>query len=291
MRSPSASGSGYRAETGLTASVGAASTKFLAKLCSDLAKPDGLLAIEPGTEAAFLAPLPLSRLWGVGPATRKKLERMGLRTIGDVGALDETVLVRALGQSLGAHLYALAHNDDDRAVVAERETKSVGAEETFAADLRTGPACDRELVRLADKVGARLRQAELAARTITLKVRFTDFETRTRARTLPNATDISAVVLETARELLAEFDLARGIRLLGISCSQFGDPTPHCSPTLFNDEPTVDVARTERRAAVERAMDGVRDRFGATAVRPATLVEPATTERGDLAERKGSEKP
>ncbi len=122
-------------ETGLNASVGAATTKFLAKLTSDLAKPDGLIVVPPGEERAFLAPLPVTRLWGVGPATYKKLDRMGLRTIGDVAALDDDVLAHALGPSLGAHLHSLARNADARDVVPHRDAKSIGAEETFPVDL------------------------------------------------------------------------------------------------------------------------------------------------------------
>jgi DNA polymerase IV len=263
-----------RAEAGLSASVGVATTKFLAKLASDLAKPDGLLEVSPGDERAFLAPLPVSRLWGVGPATLKKLDRMGLRTIGQVAELDEQHLVHALGGSLGAHLYALARNDDPRDVVPGRDAKSIGAEETFDTDLRTDAACDRELVRLADRVGSRLRMAGLVARTVTLKVRFADFETRTRARTLPDATDVSTVLLDTARALIAEFTVARGIRLLGISCSQLGaEETVDQPMLLLDDEASAADDRIRRRAAVERAVDGVRDRFGARSVRPATLVE------------------
>jgi DNA polymerase IV len=263
-------------EAGLTASVGVASTKFLAKLCSDLSKPDGLLEVPVGEERAFLAPLPVSRLWGVGPATFTKLERMGLRTIGDVAAVDEVVLIRQLGPSLGAHLAALARNDDPRRVVPERDAKSIGAEETFGHDLRTSDECARELLRLTDRMCERLRNAELTARTITLKIRFGDFETRTRARTLPVATDVSTVVLATARELLEEFDVTRGIRLLGVSCAQFGAAGEAVEqPMLARDDPVgVESERTERRAAVERAVDGVRSRFGSGAVRPAALVDP-----------------
>ncbi len=261
--------------TGLTASVGVASTKFLAKLASELAKPDGLLAVPAGDERAFLAPLPVSRLWGVGPATLHKLERMSLRTIGDIAAIDGDVLERALGASLGAHLHALACNDDPRAVVPDRDAKSIGAEETFDEDLRTRHACERELVRLTDRMCARLRGAHLTTRTITLKIRFGDFETRTRARTLPEPTDVSTVVLETARELLDEFDPGRGIRLLGVSCSRLGDGVPEAQSMLaLDDDATVQHERTERRAAVERAVDVVRERFGLRAVGPATLVEP-----------------
>ncbi len=205
------------AETGLCVSVGVASTKFLAKLASDLAKPDGVLFVEPGTEQAFLGPLPVSRLWGVGPATFTKLERMGMRTIGDVAAVDEQALVAALGTSLGRHLSALARNDDDRDVVPDREAKSIGAEETYSIDLRAMLACERELVRLTDRACARLRSAGLTTRTVNLKIRFADFDTRTRARTLPEPTDVSTVILGVARALLADFDVTRGVRLLGVS--------------------------------------------------------------------------
>jgi DNA polymerase-4 len=263
-----------RAETGLTASVGAATTKFLAKLGSELAKPDGLIVVPPGEEQAFLAPLPVTRLWGVGPATFRKLERMGLRTIGEVGAIDEDVLARALGSSLGAHLHALAHNADARDVEPHRDAKSIGAEETFASDLTSRDACDRELVRLGDRVGARLRKSGVAARTITLKVRFGNFETKTRARTLPEPTEVTNVLVETARTLLDEFDVRRGIRLLGISCSQLIDSHTAGQRVLaLNDDETAEHERIERIAAVERAMDTVRGRFGSKAVRPATLLD------------------
>jgi len=268
-------------EAGLCLSVGVASTKFLAKLASDLAKPDGVLAIAPGTEQAFLAPLPVSRLWGVGPATMAKLERMGLRTIGDVAGLDEQVLVGSLGASLGRHLHALARNDDDRAVVPEREAKSIGAEETFSRDLHTMAQCEREVVRLVDRACARLRTAALVARTVNIKIRFADFETRTRARTLDEATNVSTVVLAVARALLAEFDFARGVRLLGVSLSQLdGAAEVQTTLDLTGDAQTDRRERTERRAAVERAVDEVRDRFGARAVGPATLVEPDGEARG-----------
>ncbi len=261
-------------EVGLPISVGVASTKFLAKLASDLAKPDGVLVVEVGTELDFLAPLPVSRLWGVGPATMTKLERMGLRTIGDVAAVDEQLLVQALGAGLGRHLHALARNDDERAVVPERDTKSIGAEETFAADLHTVAQCEREIVRLADRACARLRTSGLSARTVNLKIRFGDFETRTRARTLPQATDVSITVLDVARALLAEFDVGRGVRLLGVSLSQL-DAAPVTQPTLDlgGDAQSEGQLRTERRAAVERAVDEVRDRFGLRSVGPAALVE------------------
>ena len=268
-----------RGEAGLIASVGVATTKFLAKLASDLAKPDGLLAVAPGTEREFLAPLPVTRLWGVGPATLRRLDRMAVRTIGELAALPESSLTASLGTALGSRLHALARNDDPRAVVPEREAKSIGAEETFAVDLRTRPVCDRELVRIADRVSARLRRARLAARTVTLKIRFGDFETRTRARTIPAATDVSTVILATARGLLDELDCSRGVRLLGVSLSQLETPGPSQGAFRLDEAGSSAQTRVERRAAVEQAVDAVRDRFGSLAVGPASLVERAEPDR------------
>jgi DNA polymerase-4 len=269
-------------ESGLTASVGVATTKFLAKLLSDAAKPDGMLVVEPGAELDYLAPLPASRLWGVGPKTFAKLERMGIRTIGDVARIDEQALVRALGASLGAHVSALARNDDPREVVPEREVKSIGAEETYATDLRSVAECERELVRVVDRACARLRASGLTARTVNLKIRFSNFETRTRARTVSEPTDVSTVVLGVARELLADFDVRRGVRLLGVSLSQLAAATAvQETLDLTGEDETGERDRTERRAAVERAVDEVRGRFGARAVGPATLVEPDADARRD----------
>jgi DNA polymerase-4 len=268
-----------RVEAGLIASVGVATTKFLAKLASDLAKPNGLLAVAPGTEREFLAPLPVTRLWGVGPATLQRLERMAVRTIGELAALPESSLTASLGTALGSRLHALATNEDPRAVVPEREAKSIGAEETFAVDLRSHSACEHELVRIVDRVSARLRRARLAARTVTLKIRFGDFETRTRSRTIAAATDVSTVFLATARELLDALECSRGVRLLGVSLSQLETPGPAQGTLALDDAGSSREARVERRAAVEHAVDAVRDRFGSLAVGPASLVEPATPDR------------
>ena len=259
-------------ETGLVISVGVATTKFLAKLASDLSKPDGLLVVPPGTELSFLAPLPVSRLWGVGPATFQRLERMGVHTIGEVAGLPEEVLVASLGNSLGQRLLALAKNDDPRAVIPEREAKSIGAEETFARDLHGPDSCDREIVRIVDRAGTRLRRAGLVARTITLKIRYENFETRTRSRTMPDATNVSTAILATARDLLGGLDTARGVRLLGVSMSHL-EPASAAQGTLaLDDDVSRADERLERRAAVEDAMDAVRDRFGSAAVGPASLV-------------------
>jgi len=271
-----------RSEIGLAASIGVATTKFLAKLASELAKPDGMLVIEPGTEQAFLAPLPVSRLWGVGPATLTKLERMGLRTIGDIAMIDEAVLAGTLGAGLGRHLHALARNDDARSVTPERDAKSIGAEQTFSVDLHDRADCRRELVRLTDRVSARLRGAGLVASTVTLKIRFGNFETRTRARTLAEATDVSTTVLAVAHELLDEFDVRRGVRLLGVALSHLDATRARQSVLgLEGDGEVTQRLRVERRSAVERAVDEVRERFGARAVGPATLVDRAVKEQGN----------
>jgi DNA polymerase-4 len=259
-----------RDEVGLVASVGVATTKFLAKIASDLAKPDGLLVVEPGAEDAFLHPLPLGRLWGVGPATLARLESIGVRTVGDVARLPEDVLVSALGASHGSHLSQLARNIDERAVTPERETKSIGNEETFATDVSARDALERELVRLADRVAGRLRNSGLEARTVTLKVRFADFRTITRSRTEPQATALSTEIAAIARALLAPIEVSSGVRLLGISGSQLAAPSApsgHQGVLDLGGEAADDHDdERARRSAVENAMDEVRARFGAGAV-------------------------
>jgi DNA polymerase IV len=258
-----------RAETGLTVSVGVASTKFLAKLASDTSKPDGLLVIEPGEELAFLHPLPVERLWGVGPATQKRLARLGVRTVGDLAALGEDTLVAALGAARGAHLHALAHNIDERSVEPERAVKSIGHEETFPVDHTEPEVLRREVARLADRTAARLRAAGHRGRTVQLKVRFADFRTITRSRTLPAPTDLAAEIAATARALLDGVDTGEGVRLLGVSVQQLVEAE---TPLALD----FDAGRGDpRRAALERSIDGVRSRFGPESVRPARLAAPA----------------
>jgi DNA polymerase-4 len=269
-----------RDESGLVASVGVATTKFLAKIASDMAKPDGLLIVEPGEEDAFLHPLPLGRLWGVGPATLARLETLGVRTVGDIAKLPEATLVTALGAAHGSHLSQLAHNIDDRDVTPERATKSIGNEETFPRDVRVRADLEREIVRLADRVAGRLRHAGLAARTITLKVRFADFRTITRSRTEPEPTALSTDITAIARELLAAVDVAKGIRLLGISGSQLMTPARR-QGVLDLGVDDADDGRA-RRGAVENAVDAVRARFGAGAVGAGSLVTSTpSTQDGD----------
>src|SRR5581483_7332971 len=233
-----------RAETGLTASVGVAPNKLLAKLASDDAKPDGMLVVEPGTELAFLHPHPVGRLWGVGPATLARLERFGVETIGDLARLPEATLVDALGQGR-----------DDRPVEADRETKSIGQEETFPRDVADRPALEQEVRRMAERVGARLRRHDLAGRTVTLKVRFPDFRTITRSATLPEAFDAAARISELALALLEKVDVAGGIRLIGVTVSNL-TPGAAQQGSLFGDGP--DGPPEPLRSAI----DAVRARFG-----------------------------
>ncbi len=263
-----------REEVGLVASVGVATTKFLAKIASDLAKPDGLLVVEPGEEHAFLHPLPLGRLWGVGPATLARLEALGVRTVGDVAQLPEAAIVAALGSAHGSHLSQLARNIDERPVTPERATKSIGNEETFGTDVRARSELEREIVRLSDRVAGRLRHAGVEARTITLKVRFADFRTITRSRTEPVATALSTDIAATARALLAPIDIGAGIRLLGVSGTQLVQPSARQGvlDLAGDDGSGPDEERTRRRGAVENAMDEVRARFGAGAVGAGSLI-------------------
>jgi DNA polymerase-4 len=258
-----------RAETGLTASVGVAPNKLLAKLASDDAKPDGLLVVEPGTELAFLHPHPVRRLWGVGPATMARLERFGVETIGDLAALPELSLIDALGRAHGAHLHALASGRDDRPVEADRETKSIGQEETFPRDVSDREALRREAMRMAERVGSRLREHGLAGRTVTLKVRFPDFRTITRSATLPEPFSVSAEITRLALALFDKVDVSGGIRLLGVSVRNLTDAPAH-QESLFGDSGGGETGA----APIQSVVDAVRARFGADALGPAALVEP-----------------
>jgi DNA polymerase-4 len=276
-----------RNETGLTASVGIATTKFLAKIASDLAKPDGVLIVEAGDELEFLHPLAVGRLWGVGPATRRRLDRFGVRTIGDLAALSEATLVGGLGRAHGAHLHALAWNHDDRAVEPVRRVKSVGHEETFATDLTEREPLGRELVRMSEKVASRLRHADCVARTVQLKVRYGDFHTITRSRTLVEPTDLAADIVRTATQLLDAVDIAGGIRLLGVSAQQL-EPADSVQTALALDDGDAaggsevdDRTRREQRGRLERSVDSVRDRYGDGAVVPASLVRSRSDDARD----------
>jgi DNA polymerase-4 len=212
-----------REATGLTVSVGAGTTKSVAKVASDLKKPDGLVVIPAGAERIFLAPLPAGKLWGVGPKAQERLQRIGVQTIGDIAALDRRWLEDRFGK-WGQMLHDLARGIDPREVTPERETKSVSVETTFAEDIWNPAQVDECLVELVGQVCLRLRRHDLRGRTVTLKLRDAGFETHTRQRTLPAATDDEATVLEAARRLLAhELTPGRRFRLLGIGLSGFVD--------------------------------------------------------------------
>ena len=248
------------ARCGLTASVGLGTTKLIAKLASDDAKPDGMLLLEPDAELAFLREKPVERLWGVGPATLSKLHGLGIRTVAELAALTPDALMSALGASHGAHLAALARNEDDRPVVPDREAKSIGHETTLAHDIADLGDAQRIVRRLADDVAARVRRAGQSARTVQLKVRFADFRTITRSQTLAHGTDVTATIADAARHLLEEVPLSGGVRLLGVSVS-------HLAPTAVQGELAFAGSADPAQDAV---MDAVRARFGSEALQRAS---------------------
>ena len=257
------------AEVGLPCTVGAAPTKFLAKLASTRAKPDGLLVIEADGAADFLHPLPVDALWGVGEQTADALRRLGLKTVGGVAGISRRTLERALGDAVGGQLHDLANGIDDRPVVPDEPTKSVGSENTFASDLDATSAILREILRLSDRTATRLRAKGLCGRTITLKVRFANFKTITRSRTLDAAVDTTAEVYEIARELYERLDPDRPrIRLLGVAVAGLAPGPPRRQLDLLT------LATSSLRwSEAARAVDAIRDRFGDGAVNPATLLD------------------
>ncbi|UFR05779.1 DNA polymerase IV [Streptomyces sp. Go40/10] len=248
-----------RAVTGLTGSVGLAASKMLAKIASEQAKPDGLVLIEPGTERALLAPMPVRTLPGVGPATGDHLRRAGITTVEELAEAGEDELVRLLGKAHGHALYAMALARDERPVVAERETKSVSVEDTYDVDIHDRLRVGLEVQRLADRCVGRLRGAGLSGRTIVLKVRRYDFSTLTRSETLRGPTDDPAVIREAAARLLDSVDTTGGVRLLGVGVSGLADYTQEdlfaqALPARAAEAPeeTVTEAVVERVEPVER---------------------------------------
>lgn len=253
-------------EQGITCSVGVASTKFVAKLATTQAKPDGMLVVPADDTIAFLHPLPVSALWGVGERTEEALLRLGLRTVGDIADTPLTTMQRVLGRALGAHLHALSWGQDDRPVVPEEPDRSIGAEHTFDRDVDDPRVVRRELLRLAERTATRLRQRGLAGRTVTVKVRFADFTTLTRARTLPDATDVAREVYAAASALYDALHLDRArIRLVGVRVEGLVDSAVAPRQLALDD-------RGAGWREAERAADLASARFGAGAVRPATLV-------------------
>jgi DNA polymerase-4 len=251
-----------KSELQLVVSIGVAPNKFLAKLASDLKKPDGLVIIRPGEELALLAPLPVSKLWGVGEATEQILKSLQLDTIGKLRQCDPYMLERQLGK-YAFELYNMSWGRDDRPVVPDRESKSIGNEETFARDISETEEIRTELLALAEKVGWRLRKAETVGKTITLKVRFASFKTITRGHTLPSPVFLDEVIYSTALQLMDKIAVKEGIRLLGITVSNLGQPETQLS--LFNEN-------TEKQERVAKVMDRLKDRFGKNIVKRGRLL-------------------
>ncbi len=265
--SPAAAGNELRArigvELGLPASVGISAVKFISKLASDAAKPDGLLVVAAGEELGFLHPMPVRRLWGVGEATRASLEGLGIQTIGDLAGVPEGVLVSRLGPSLAQHLSQLASGLDRREVEPGGGAKSVSVEETYAQDLLSDKDIEQAMLRLCDRLSSRLRRAGCAGHTISFKIRFGDFETLTRSLTVDDPLERTPALWDVARTLVGRVDRAgRGVRLLGIGVSALVDPATPRQLSL------ADRPRDVAAGAVEE----VRERFGDEAVFPASLM-------------------
>src|SRR6478672_3986911 len=245
-----------RERIGLPITVGVARTKFLAKVASGVAKPDGLLLVPPGGELDFLHPLPVERLWGVGPVTATKLRKRGLVSVGQVAQLAEPALISMLGKATGRHLHALAHNRDPRRVRGGRRRRSIGAQRALGRSPRAWNDVDAVLVGLLDRLARRLRAARRVCRTVTLRLRFDDFSRATRSHTMPYATAETPAILATARGLVAAampMIERRGITLVGVALGNLGDG--HAIQLALPFERV-------RRSALDAALDDIRDRYG-----------------------------
>ncbi|MGI9147607.1 MAG: DNA polymerase IV [Chloroflexota bacterium] len=255
-----------RARVGLPITVGVARTKFLAKVASRVAKPDGLLVVPPSGELSFLHPLPVERLWGVGLVTARKLHDRGLTTVGDVAELGEAALISVLGQAGGRHLHALAHNRDPRPVRVGRRRRSVGSQRALGRAKTSPDALDLVVVGLVDRVTRRMRAAGRVGRTVVLRLRFDDYSRVTRSHTLVWTTTQTETILAAVRELLAAAmpTIARqGLTLVGVAVANLDDNGAIQLALPFD--------RTAN-AALDAALDGVRDRFGSTAITRAVLL-------------------
>ena len=261
-------------DLGLDCSVGVSAVKMLAKLASEAAKPRAtpggpvpglrVVVVEEGHELEFLHPRPVQALWGVGPKTLARLQGLGVATVGDLARLPVAAVTAALGHANGRHLHDLAWARDPRPVVPDRPAKSIGHEETFAVDHRSHDILDAEAVRLADGVTARLRGAGLTARTVNIKVRFGGFDTITRSRTVDPPIDGAVEVARAAKRLLADIDVSRGVRLLGVSVSGLAPRGPR--------QLSLDDLTTRSWGDATPAVDEIRRRFGDRAIGPARLV-------------------
>jgi DNA polymerase-4 len=258
-------------ELKLSASLGVATNKLVAKIASDFRKPHGITVVPPGEEAAFLAPLAVRKLWGVGEVTGRELAKLGIQTIGDLARLS----LEELQARFGAHgegMWHAAHGIDDSPVTPEHEAKSLSREETFAQDVRDPAVLRRELLRLSDAVAARLRRHDFQARTVSLKLRYGDFTTMTRQVTLPQPTDAGPIICAQATALLdAAWDRRRPVRLLGVAAENLVRLPRQLR--LFEQEAEADEVRHERQARLDAALDRIRARFGDRAVQRASLLE------------------
>ncbi len=255
-----------REQVGLPITVGVARTKFLAKVASAVAKPDGLLVVPPDEELAFLHPLPVERLWGVGPVTARKLRERGITTVRQVAMLPESVLVSMLGQASGRHLHALAHNLDPRPVRARRRRGSIGSQHARGRAPWSPASVDADLVTLVDRVTRRMRTAGRTGRTVVLRLRFDDYSRATRSHTLPYPTASTERVLETARALLATALPTleqRGLTLVGVAVANLDDAMTRQLLLPFD---------AHENEALDAVVDLVRDRFGTAAITRAVLL-------------------
>jgi DNA polymerase-4 len=257
---------------GLPITVGVARTKFLAKVASGVAKPNGLLVVAPDGELEFLHPLPIERLWGVGPVTASKLRHQGITTVGEVAQMGEGLLVRILGRASGRHLHALAHNQDPRPVQIGRRRRSIGSQRAFGRSPKSPEEVDAALVALVDRITRRMRAAGRAGRTVILRLRFDDFSRATRSHTVPRATAHTETILATARGLLAaamSMIDRQGLTLVGVAVSN------------LDDEGGLQLALPFDRHSIslDETLDDVRQRFGSGAVTRAVLLgrEPGIT--------------
>jgi DNA polymerase-4 len=283
MGSPASIGQTIRAEVagrlGITCSVGVAGTKFVAKLASTRCKPDGLFVVPVGETVPFLHALPIGALWGVGESTEQRLRALGPRTVGDLARMSRDVLCRRLGGALGAHLHDLSWGRDPRRVVTDTPDRSISGEETFPRDVADPEVVRRELLRLSERVAARLRHAEVAGRTVAIKLRRADFSTITRARTLGEPTDMARDIYHTVTSLYEASGLVgTPLRLVGVRVANLVERAGTVHQMALGEG---DSAWRE----AERAVDRLTTRFGAGAIGPASLIRrPASSEHDEVAE-------
>jgi DNA polymerase IV len=274
-----------RSQIGLACSVGIATSKFIAKLATEFAKPrasrqriepgPGVFEVAPGGEIAFLHPLDVGMLWGVGPVTLEKLHGIGLKTVGDIANCQLRILELAVGEGHARHLHDLSRAIDDREVEPEREAKSIGSEETFSDDVVDRRELRKHLLRMSDNVARRCREDGFAASTITLKIRYGDFSNISRSHTVETPVDTSQAIIAVIDELLGEVDVQAGIRLAGVSLRNFGQPDAQL--TLF-DEPTQQTEDEWRVAS--QAVDRIRKKFGDGAIGTGVIEDTGTTPWG-----------